>query len=172
MRIFQLALMLVVSLVTFNANAQRWTFTKDDLEYVVELPSPAWRTVSRVDVHDHVDFIYSDKSTNAYLRLRKKIVDAGATPADLFRYDELWELRSLSGYVFCGECKGEDFEGYLRGTAYSYEYTASGKAMAGRLYYLRVDKHTFCVLHFTAEREKLESLLDQMNFIARGIRFK
>ncbi|HKZ78825.1 MAG TPA: hypothetical protein VJ124_11020 [Pyrinomonadaceae bacterium] len=172
MRIFQLALMLVVSLVTLNVKAQSWVFTRGDLDYVLELPSPAWRAVSRVDVHTHVNFIYADDSTKAYLRLRKKVVDADATPADLFRYDEKWELQSLAGYVFCGECKGEDFEGHLRGTAFSYDYTAKGRAMAGRIYYLQMDKRTFCVLHFTVEREKLDALLDQMNFIARSIRFK
>jgi hypothetical protein len=44
--------------------------------------------------------------------------------------------------------------------------------MDGRIYYLRVDNHTFYILHFTVASEKLPSLLDQMDSIARSFRLK
>ena len=44
--------------------------------------------------------------------------------------------------------------------------------MAGRIYYLQVDKHTFYTLHFTLERDKLENLREQMDSITRSFRLK
>lgn len=44
--------------------------------------------------------------------------------------------------------------------------------MEGRIYYLEVDKRTFYILHFTVASEKLASLLEQMDFIARSFRLK
>jgi len=172
MRLFQLALMLVVALLEINVGAQSRTYTKDGLDFVVELPSPEWRAVSRVDVHDHIDFIHTDDSTNGYLRFRKRVVAVDETASDLFRYDQRWELQALPGYVFCGECKPAEFQGQLPGGVFSYEYTSRGKAMAGRIYYLQMDKHTFCILQFTVAREKYEGLLEQMDFIAGSVRIK
>jgi hypothetical protein len=172
MRRTQIGLMLVLLLTSLTVCAQTRTFTKDDLEYIVELPSPAWRAVSRLDVHDHVDFIYGDDSAKGYLRLRKKLVDADSTPADLFRHDEKWELQSLPGYVVCSECTGEKLEGYLKGTAFSYEYTSGGRPMAGSIYYLWVDNRTFYALNFTVARDKLSRLHSEMDSIARSFRLK
>jgi hypothetical protein len=164
--------MLVLLLTFLTVSAQTRSFTKDDIEYIVELPSPAWRAVPRLDVHDHVDFIYGDDSGKGYLRLRKKRVDAGTTPADLFRHDEKWELRSLPGYVVCSECMGEKLAGNIKGTAFAYEYTSGGRPMAGRIYYLRLDNRTFYVLNFTVARDKLSSLRGEMDSIASSFRLK
>ena len=165
-----LPILLILSFVTLKAQTQ--TFTKDDLEYIVELPSPAWQAVQRLDVHNHVEFIYGDDYTNGYLRLRKKLLAAGTTPTDVFLNDEKWELQSLPGYIVCSDCKGEEFKGHLRGAAFSYEYVSAGRSMAGRIYYLQLDNRTFYVLHFTVTREKLQSLRGQMDFIARSFRLK
>jgi len=152
--------------------AQRGNPTKDNGEYVLELPSSSWQAASRFDVHDHPDFIYGTDPANGYLRLRKKLVAAGATPAELFGQDEKWELQSLPGYVVCTACPGEIFEGNLKGATFAYEYASGGRLMAGRIYYLRADNRTFYALHFTLRADRLSTLRGDMDSIARSFRLK
>ena len=171
MRGILLAVLLIVPLST-NADAQTQTFTREDVEYVLELPSPSWRAVSRVDVHEHLEFVNGDEHSNGYLRLRKKLVSPDATSEDLFREAEKWELQKLPGYVVCSGGKGTAFSGQLKGTVFSYEFVNQGRNMDGRIYYLRLDSRTFYTLYFTVASEKLPSLRDQMDSIARSFRLK
>jgi hypothetical protein len=171
MRVILLALLLISPLST-NADAQTQTFTREGVEYVLELPSPSWRAVSRVDVHEHLEFVNGDDHNNGYLRLRKRIVTPASTSEDLFSEAEKWELQKLPGYVVCSGGKGTDFSGQLKGTVFSYEFVNQGRNMDGRIYYLRLDNHTFYILHFTVASEKLPSLRDQMDSIARSFRLK
>lgn len=164
------SILLVLSSMT--AVAQEQTFSRSGIEYVLEFPSPSWRVISRLDVHDHVEFIYEDDCANGYLRIRKNFVPVGTTEEDLFRYDEKWRLRSLPGYIICGECEGEKFSGNLHGKVYVYEFTSGGRLMGGRIYYLRVDNRTFYTLHVTGARDKLASLRSQMDSIAGSFRLK
>ena len=163
---------LFVVLLSIMVAAQSRTFTRDGLDYALDLPSPSWREVSRLDVHEHVEFVYGEDYSDGYLRLRKKLVSSGTAAGDLFRQDEQWELRSLPGYVVCSDGKGEDFEGRLRGKVFSYEYVSNGKGMDGRIYYIQLDNRTFYTLHFTVTSDKLPSLRDQMDSIARSFRLK
>ena len=169
-RIEQAALLLLVSCVL--ATAQTRTFTRDDIEYALDLPSPAWQVISRLDVHDHFEFRYGDDAANGYLRLRKMLVDPGTSAAELFQRDEKWELQRLPGYVLCRECNGEDFKGQLSGTVFVYEYVSGGKPMHGQIYYLQLDKRTFYSLRFTVACDKLQAVRDQMDVIARSFRLK
>ena len=153
-------------------SGQTQTFTRDGVEFALELPSPQWRAVSRFDVHDHVEFIYDGSVTNGYLRLRKNVVDAGTLPEALVTRDEKQSLRFLPGYVVCGECKGEKFDGRLSGTTFNYEFTSGGQVMAGRLYYLQIDNLTIYTLHFTGARDKVQSIREQMDSMARSFRMK
>ena len=166
-----LTLLLIIILVSINANAQTQTFTREGVEYVLDLPSPSWRAVSRVDVHEHLEFVNGDDYSNGYLRLRKKLVTPATTSEDLFSEAE-WELQKLPGYVVCSGGKGTGFNGQLKGTVFSYEFVNQGRNMDGRIYYLRLDSRTFYILHFTAASEKLPSLRDQMDSIARSFRLK
>jgi hypothetical protein len=152
--------------------AQTRTFTSDSLEYVLELPSPSWQAVSRLDVHEHLEFIYDGDQTNGYLRLRKKLVAAGTTGAALFQEQEKWELQGLPGYVACSNGRGAQFSGYLRGTVFAYEYVSNGRNMDGRIYYFQVDTRTFYLLHFTVRSDRLADLSAQMDSIARSFRWK
>lgn len=172
MRKLQIVLFLYISLLSLTVAAQTVTFDREDVEFRLDLPSSAWRAVPRPDVHDHVEFIYDDDEANGYLRLRKNLVDAGTTATALFKRDEKWNLRSLPGYVVCGECEGERFDGNLSGMTFSYEYTSGGRPMAGRIYYLQVDNRTFYTLHITGARDKLQTLRNQMDSIARSFRLK
>ena len=157
---------------TMSGSAQAQTFTRQNLDYTLELPSPQWRAVSRVDVHEHFEFINGDDHSDGYLRLRKKLVAPGTTAEVLFRDDEKWELTRLPGYIVCSNGKGINFTGHLRGTVYSYEYVHKGMNMDGRIYYFEVDNRTFYVLHFTVAGEKLPGLQVQMSAIARSFRLK
>lgn len=161
-----------IMLLSMTTTAQPQTFTRDGLDYALDLPSPLWRAVSRVDVHEHFEFINGDDYSNGYLRLRKKFVAAGTVPEDIFREDEKWELQRLPGYVVCSNGKGADLNGHLRGTVFSYEYVNRGRNMDGRIYYLQLDNRTFYALHFTVASDKLRSLRDQMDSIARSFRLK
>jgi hypothetical protein len=166
--------MTLLSLIAFgmSATAQNQTFTRHSLDYAIELPSPLWRAVSRLDVHEHFEFINGDDYSNGYLRLRKKFVAPGTVSDDLFRADEKWELQHLSGYIACSNGEGVDFNGHLKGTVFSYEYVNKGINMDGRIYYLQVDNRTFYALYFTVASEKLQPLRDQMDSIARSFRLK
>lgn len=171
MRVILTALLLIIPFST-NADAQTQTFAQEGVEYVLDLPSPSWRAVSRVDVHEHLEFVNGDDYNNGYLRLRKKVVTPVTTSKDLFSEAEKWELQKLPGYVVCSGGKGTDFNGQLKGTVFSYEFVNHGRNMDGRIYYLRLDSRTFYILHFTVASEKLPSLRDQMDSIARSFRLK
>lgn len=171
MRVILIALLLIIPFGT-NAEAQTQTFTREGVEYVLDLPSPSWRAVSRVDVHDHLEFVNGGDYSNGYLRLRKTLVMSNNTSEVLFREAEKWELQRLPGYVVCSGGKGTEFSGQLKGTVFSYEFVNHGKNMDGRIYYLRLDSRTFYILHFTVASEKLPSLQDQMDSIARSFRLK
>ena len=171
MRRVIISLLLTIPLSLTVAGQSR-TFSSEGLEYALDLPSPSWQAVSRVDVHEHLEFINNNDYSNGYLRLRKKFVNPGATPQDLFRYEEAWELRRLPGYVVCSDGIGAAFEGHLKGTMFSYEYVNQGRNMDGRIYYLHVDNRTFYALHFTVSSDKLQTLRNQIDSIAKSFRLK
>lgn len=164
--------MMIVCLSAVTASGQSWTFSRADVEYVLDLPSTTWRIVSRLDVHEHPEFVNGTDELNGYLRLSKILVASGTSPADVFQSEEKLRLQHLPGYVICEDCKGEFFRGNLSGATFSYEYTAAGKVMAGRIYYLQVDARTFYALRFTVAQDKLPALRDEMNSIARSFRLK
>lgn len=164
--------LLALIVAGISTTAQNKTFTREGLEYALDLPSPLWRAVARVDLHEHFEFINGDDYSNGYLRLRKKLVAVGTKPDSLFAEDEKWELQRRPGYVVCSAGKGTDFAGKLTGTVFSYEYVDAGSAMDGRIYYLQVDNRTVYVLHFTVASKKLEALREQMDSMARSFRLK
>lgn len=153
------------------APAQTTTFAREGVDYLLELPSPRWRAVRRLDVHEHFDFVNGEESADGYLRVRKNLVEAGATPKDLHLRDEAG-LKLLPGYVGCGPCDGESFTGSLRGALFSYEFTSGGRAMAGRVYYLQVDARAYYTLHLTCARNKLLDVGAQADSIARSFRLR
>ena len=148
--------------------AQTTTFTRESIEYELELPSAQWRAVQRLDVHDHFEFVYGE-TESGYLRISKNAVDAATSITDLIHRDRRLKLRQLSGYV---ECEEGPFGGNLQGRVLAYEYTSGGAQMAGRVYYLRVAERTAYTLHFTGERDKLRLIGDQIDLIARSFRLK
>ena len=119
-----------------------------------------------------MEFVNGNNEVNGYLQLTKILVNSDTTAANLFQADEKWNLQRLPGYVVCSNCNGEAFSGYLSGAAFSYEYISGGRTMAGRVYYLQLDKRTFYALRFTLARDKLQSIRRQMDSIAQSFRLK
>ena len=170
-RMFFLAIMGVL-LVSFTVAGQTRTFTRDDIEFALDLPSTMWQPVSRLDVHGHVDFMYEDAAANGYLRIRMRLTSPGATAADLFKEDEKWDLQRLPGYVACCKCEGEKLAGTTNVTVMSYEYINNGRLTSGRLYYLQLNNRMFYVLHFTVAQDRLTGLIKDMDLLAQSFRLK
>jgi hypothetical protein len=145
------------------------TFSSANADYTLELPSARWKVTQEPDsLHEHAEFIYGDRN-DGYLKIRKEVVDAGATAADIARRDQDQKLRFQTGFV---EGKQEKFAGRMSGVTLGYEYTSGGKAMAGRVYYLQADNRTVYVLRFTGLRDKLLLIRNQTDGIARSFRLK
>ena len=162
-----LVLSMAFALVALAVEGQ--TFTSDNVDYTLELPSTAWRVVQEADsVHQHTEFIYGDR-TDGHLKIRKEVVDQGTTASDLAKRDQEQKLRFIPGYV---DGKEERFAGRLSGVTISYQFTSGGKPMAGRIYYLQADNRTIYTLRFTALRDKLARIRNQTDMIARSFQTK
>jgi hypothetical protein len=160
------ALLILLALTFAAAQVQ---YTNDNVEYTLELPSQAWRLITNPDeTHEHAEFIYGDR-LQGYLRIRKEVVDAGMSPADVARRDLDQRLRFAPGFV---EGKEEKFAGRLSGVTASYEYTQTGKPMLGRTYYLLADNRTVYSLRFTGLRDQLARIRNQTDMIARSFKLK
>ncbi|HEX3560163.1 MAG TPA: hypothetical protein VHU19_13240 [Pyrinomonadaceae bacterium] len=169
------AKLLAVCIIAFAcaaaaAAAQEESYTSETDSYSIELPSQIWKAVPRTDgVHEHTEFVNGDRS-DGYLRVRKEVVEGGASLSDFARGEQDTKLRYLPGFVASG--KQERFNGRLTGVVTGYEYTSAGKPMAGRVYYLQADPRTVYVLHFTGTRDKLQRIQNQTDAIARSFRLK
>ncbi|HJT68066.1 MAG TPA: hypothetical protein VJ749_16545 [Pyrinomonadaceae bacterium] len=162
---FSLAALVLVIQV---ASAQQ-TYSSDKVEYTFDIPSATWHSILEPDAtHQHPEFVYGDR-LDGYLTIRKEIVDAGTTPAQLARTDQDQKLQFLPGFV---PGKEEPFNGRLDGVTMSYEYVRSGKTMLGRTYYLQADNRTIYALRFTGLRDKLGRIRNQTDAIARTFKLK
>ena len=161
-------LFLLIAGSCFVASAQD-VYTTDQLDYTIELPSTAWRPVVGSDAaHEHAEFVNGER-LDGFLQIRKEIVDAGTTAADLSRRDMEQKLRFLPGFI---EGKEEKFSGRVNGVTVSYEFVRTAKPMMGRIYYLQADNRTIYALRFTGLREKLARIRNQTDVIARSFKLK
>lgn len=166
-RILAFALVLV-GLIAPAVLAQQ-LYTHDKVDYTFELPSPTWKSILEPDAgHEHPEFVYGDR-LDGYLTIRKEVVDAETSVAELARRDQDLKLRFLPGFV---EGKQESFNGRLDGVTMSYEFVRTGKPMLGRTYYLRADNRTIYALRFTGLRDKLGRIRNQTDLIARTFKLK
>ena len=166
-RVLALALVLF-ALMAPVALAQQ-IYTHEKVDYSFDLPSPTWRAILEPDAaHEHPEFVYGDR-LDGFLTIRKEIVEAGTTAAELARRDQDLKLRFLPGFV---EGKQDAFNGRLNGVTISYEFVRTGKPMLGRTYYLQVDNRTIYALRFTGLRDKLSRIRNQTDLIARTFKMK
>ena len=158
----------VIGMMAPVALAQQ-TYSNEKVEYTFELPSATWRAIIEPDAgREHPEFVYGDR-LDGYLTIRKEVVDAGTTAAELARRDQDLKLRFLPGFI---EGKQESFNGRVDGVTMSYEFVRTGKPMLGRTYYLQTDNRTIYALRFTGLRDKLGRIRNQTDLIARTFKLK
>ena len=164
---FAVAMLFLLATSGFTAIPAQEVF--DGGDYTLELPSATWKAISDSDaVHERAEFVNGDR-LEGYLKVRKEVVDAGTTPADVARRDMDQKLRFLPGFV---EGKQESFNGRLDGATVSYEFIQTAKPMMGRIYYLQADPRTIYALRFTGLRDKLGRIRNQTDVIARSFKRK
>ena len=161
------ALVLIAGIVSV-VNGQQ-TFSSDKIDYILELPSAQWRSISEPDAeHEHVEFVNGDR-LEGHLRIRRESVDADTSLSNVARRDLDQKLRFLPGFV---EGKEEKFAGRLSGITTTYEFIRAGKPMMGRIYYLQADNRTVYALRFTGLKDRVALIRNQTDSIARSFRVK
>ena len=155
---------LVIGLLfAVSVSAQSQTFSDANVEYTFELPEATWKmTLKPSPISPNVEYVYGDKS-DGHLEIRRIPTKSGAMIADIIEKEEP-SLQFNKGYV---ALKQEAFAGKLKGTVFNYEFARSGRIMSGRIYYLKASDTTVYALRFTGERDKLRTIRNQTDSIAR-----
>lgn len=144
------------------------SFSSPDVEYVFELPDDRWKmTVKPSATTPNVEYVFSDR-TEGHLEVRKANLPDRGVVSDLIKEEEQ-KLQFRPGYV---AGKEEPFAGFLRGTAFNFEYVQAGRPMSGRFYFLKANDKTVYILRFTGYRDKLRSIRNQTDQIARTFSIK
>jgi len=149
--------------------SQTRTHTAENLNYVLVLPSAQWRTIKVPGLaNDSTQFRYDNGGT-VNLRIRRQLVNADVTVADLIERQQTLHRSSLRGYV---KEKVEPVAGRLNGAKYAYEYVKQGKPTARVIYYLEANNRVVYRLEFAGSPDLLGNLSEQTDFIARSFRLK
>lgn len=166
---FSFLLSAVIGLfMAFSAFAQTETFSDANVEYTFDLPNATWKILTKPSATSpNVEYVYGDRSAG-YLEVRKLSVKADDIMSDIIAGEEE-KLKFLQGYV---AGKEENFAGNLRGSVFNFEFIRSGRNMSGRFYFLKVNPTTVYVLRFTAQKEKLLTIRNQTDSIARTFEIK
>lgn len=168
-RVIVFVTVLVLGLAAVGITLAQQTYSGAKVDYSVEFPSGTWRLMGEPDdTHQHAEWIYGDR-LDGYLRIRKEALEPDLTVKEFAHRDQDQKVRFLPGYV---DGKEERFEGRLMGVTVAYEFTQSGKPMAGRTYYLQADSRTVYALRFSGLRDKLTRIRNQTDAIARSFRLK
>ncbi len=157
---------LILATIAF---AQGSTFNDSNADYTFELPETVWKiTAKPTAVSPNVEYVYGDR-LDGHLEIRKLSLEDQELISDLIVREQEQKLQFIPGFV---SGKEETFSGNLKGKVFNYEYVKSGKNMSGRFYYLRGEDKTVYVLRFTGYREKLRSIRNQIDSIARTFKLK
>jgi hypothetical protein len=149
--------------------SQTRTYTAENLNYVLVLPSSQWRVITVPGIaNDSTQFRYDDGGP-VHLRIRRELVNAGVTVADLIERQQTLHRSSLRGYV---KEKVEPVAGHLKGARYAYEYVKQGKPTARVIYYLEGNNRVVYRLEFAGSPDLLRNLSEQTDFIARSFSLK
>lgn len=167
-KLFPLFAVIIALVMTVSAFAQSETFSDSNVEYTFELPEQAWKqTVKPSPISPNVEYVFGERQSG-HLEVRKLTIKPGALLSETIR-DEEQKLQFVSGYV---AGKEEDFRGSLNGKVFNYEFVRSGRNMSGRFYFLKASDDTVYVLRFDGLRDKLRSLRNQTDSIARTFDIK
>jgi len=143
--------------------AQTGSFKDANVEYTFDLPEATWKqTVKPSLTSPNVEYVFGDR-VNGHLEIRQLAVKSGEMISDTIENEEQ-KLQFLPGYV---TGKEENFKGSLDGKVFNYEFVRSGRNMSGRFYFLKAGDKTVYVLRFTGLRDKLRSIRNQTDSIAR-----
>lgn len=163
------AIAIFAVLFPFDVKSQTRRHTNQNLNYVLVLPSAQWRAIDVPGIaNDSTEFRY-DNNGVVRLRIRRELVDANVTVADLIQRQQTLDRSALRGYV---KEKVEPVAGRLSGARYAYEYVTDGKPTARTIYYLEAHNRIVYRLEFAGSPELLRSISEQTDFIARTFRLK
>jgi hypothetical protein len=150
-----------------TAAAQGSNFSNPDVEYIFELPEERWKmTVKPSATTPNVEYVFGDR-TDGHLEVRKLALPSKGALSDVIREEEQ-KLQFLPGYV---AGKEEQFGGFLNGTVFNFEFVRAGRPMSGRFYFLKSGDAVY-VVRFTGFRDKLRSIRNQTDSIARTFNVK
>ena len=154
--------------LAMSAFAQTSTFTDPSVDYSFDVPNPMWKMTAKPSATSpNVEYTFGDRSAG-YLDVRKLSVKADDVMSDTIAGEEE-KLKFLQGYV---AGKEENFAGSLKGRVLNFEFIRSGRNMSGRFYFLKANPTTVYVLRFTAQKEKLVTIRNQTDSIARTFAVK
>ena len=155
-------------LFAVSALAQSQKFTDANAEYTFDVPQANWKmTVKPSPISPNVEYVYNERQSG-HFEIRKLALKSGVALTDLIR-DEEQKLQFLPGYV---AGKEEIFKGNLDGKIFNYEFVRAGRAMSGRFYFLKANDSTVYVLRFVGVSDKLKSVRNQTDSIARTFDLK
>lgn len=170
MKFIKLSILSVAAalLIGGSASAQSKTFTDANAEYTFDVPQANWKmTVKPSPTSPNVEYVFNERQSG-HFEIRKLSLKTGASLADLIR-DEEQKLQFLPGYV---AGKEEVFDGTLDGKVFNYEFVRAGRTMSGRFYFLKADDQIVYVLRFVGIGDKLKSIRNQTDSIARTFGLK
>lgn len=161
------ALIAGLCLAGFAAAQGSSSFSNPEVEYGFELPDERWKmTVKPSATTPNVEYVFTDR-TDGHLEVRRLALPARGVLSDVIREEEQ-KLQFLPGYV---AGKEEQFGGFLNGAVFNFEFVRAGRPMSGRFYFLRSGDSVY-VLRFTGFRDKLRSIRNQTDSIARTFSVK
>ncbi|HEY2867070.1 MAG TPA: hypothetical protein VGJ02_08260 [Pyrinomonadaceae bacterium] len=153
------------SLTVFSQSA---TFSDPNVEYTFMLPEAAWKMISKPSATSpNVEYVYNDRRI-ALLSVRKLSIPKDEPLSDVI-HDEEAKVQFFQGFV---AGKEENFSGNFRGSVFNFEYVSSGRSNSGRYYFLRANDTTVYVLRITGDRDRLKSIRNQTDSIARTFNVK
>jgi hypothetical protein len=170
MKLFKLNFLFSIIAGLFMAVAAfaQTSFSDANVNYTFDLPTASWKmTVKPSQLSPNVEYVYVDKS-DGHLEIRKITIKKGDMLSDTIESEEQ-RLQFQPGYV---RGKEEAFEGKLKGKIFNYEFIRSGRNMSGRIYLLKADDTTVYALRFTGERDKLRTIRNETDSIARTFAIK
>ena len=147
------------------------SFTDANVDYTFTLPEAKWKqTLKPSTTSPNVEYVYGDRA-DGHLSVRRFTLKADEMLSDIIENeDKRLQLQFNSAGYVAG--KEEEFKGSLSGKIFNYEYVSSGRNMSGRFYFVRADDKTIYVLRFTGQRDKLRSIRNQTDSIARTFGIK
>lgn len=152
----------VLFAVMLPAFGQSEKFSDPNTDYTFDIPDDRWKmTVKPTATNKNVEFVFVDRN-DGHMEVRRISSPRNTPLADVIREEET-KLQFTPGFV---TGKEENFAGKLSGSVYNYEYVRAGRPMAGRFYFLRRGDSVY-VLRFTGFRDKLRSIRNQTDSIAR-----